>query len=134
MFEMGGAGNVAEAHAALIAAVAHHGVGVVRAREASPWWFPSDGALAGVLEEVGFVVDWLEMEYRPTRLTGEEGGGLEGWVRLMGARFLEEVEGEERREDVDREVCEALESVVRREEDGSVWLGYVRLRGVASKR
>lgn len=135
VFEMGGAGNVAEVHAALIAAVGQRVAGGFRrARAASPWWFPSDKAMAAVLEEAGFAVEWLEMEYRPTKLTAEEGGGLDGWVRLMGAGFLECVEGEEEREEVVREVGEVLEGVVRHEEDGSTWLGYVRLRGVASKR
>ncbi|KAI9876308.1 MAG: hypothetical protein M1830_006797 [Pleopsidium flavum] len=133
VFEMGGAGNVAEVHAALIAAVVHQGATVEQARQASPWFFPSEKLMERILEEAGFKVDWLEMEYRPTKLTVEEGGGLEGWVRLMGADFLEVLENEERRERAVRQVCETLETVIKREEDGSLWLGYVRLRGVASK-
>ncbi|KAK5145556.1 hypothetical protein LTR04_001266 [Oleoguttula sp. CCFEE 6159] len=83
VFEMGGAGNVAEIHAAFLARV--------------------------------------EIEYRPTPCTPatESGGGLEGWLRLMGAQFLEAVEEGEARESVLRDVLAVLESVVTREEDGS---------------
>lgn len=134
VFEMGGAGNVAEVHAALIAAVVHQGLTVEQARLASPWFFPSDKLLGRMLEDAGFVVEWLEMEYRPTKLTVEDGGGLEGWVRLMGAQFLDAIQVDEKKEKAVREVCETLESVIKHEEDGTMWLGYVRLRGVASKR
>ena len=86
------------------------------------------------LEDIGFKVEKLELEYRPTRLTDDkEKGGLEGWVRLMGASMLEVIEDEGKRESAVKEVCEVLDPIVTREEDGSQWLGYVRLRGVASR-
>lgn len=121
------------------------------------------------LTDIGFEVLELEMEWRPTRLTGPadageaagdagaEGAGgasgasdketgtgtgtrttgLEGWVRLMGAEMLarvpEEEDGVRKRDEAVREVCEVLRDVVTREEDGSQWLGYVRLRGVARR-
>ncbi|KAL7272303.1 hypothetical protein RUND412_004895 [Rhizina undulata] len=129
--EMGGHGNVAEVHAALISALLHRGIPASRAREASPWFFPSEAEMRGLLEGVGFSVELLEVEYRPTELTKNEGGGLEGWVRLFGDRFLEVVE-EGERDGVVREVCEALEAVTRRG-DGVYLLGYVRLRLVARK-
>ena len=85
------------------------------------------------LEELGFKVEKLELEYRPTRLTDDrEKGGLEGWLRLMGASMLETIEDEAKRESAIKEVCEVLGPIVTRE-DGSQWLGYVRLRGVASR-
>lgn len=130
--EMGGKGNCADVHAALLAALVRRGVGIERAREACPWFFPSEKLLKSLLEETGFRVERIKAVYRPTMLTREEGGGLEGWVRLMGSGFLDVVE-EEEREMVVREVCEVLKTVVGREEDGSEWLGYVRLRVVARK-
>lgn len=93
--------------------------------------------MRNALEEAGFEVLVCESEYRPTRVTEKsegEGGGLEGWVRLMGAAFLDAVEGEERREAVVRAVCEWVEGAVWREEDGGRWIGYVRLRAVGRKR
>ncbi|MCJ1242901.1 hypothetical protein MMC30_000097 [Trapelia coarctata] len=131
VFEMGGAGNVAEVHAALLAAVVHQGLSIQEAREACPWLFPSEKLVRLMLEEVGFMVEKSQLEYRPTELPTEEGGGIEGWVRLMGAHFLEGLEGGGRERAV-REVCEVLETVVGREEGGR-WLGYVRLRVVARK-
>ena len=85
------------------------------------------------LEEIGFVVQILEVEYRPTQLTADDEGGLRGWVKLMGASMLQAVEDESSRESAVDEICDVLSTVVTRIEDGSQWLGYVRLRGVAKR-
>ena len=133
VFEMGGAGNVAEVHGALISAMVHHGMSVQAAREACPWYFPSEDMMRELLENAGFMVEKIEIEYRPTRLNEVEDGGLEGWVRLFGASMLESLE-KQKRERVIREVVEALRSVVSREGgEGGQWLGYVRLRVLARK-
>lgn len=135
VFEMGGAGNVADVHTALLSALLmRQGLKIEKVREASPWFFPSEEEMRKLLEGVGFVVDKSEVEYRPTRLTEGEGGGLEGWVRLMGVAFLDVLgDDEARREEVVRDVCEVLKSVIGRE-DGSMWVGYVRLRVLARKK
>lgn len=135
VFELGGAGNVAEVHAALTAVLRHgRGLPLAAIRDADPWFFPDETWMRGALEAAGFEVGVLESEYRPTRLMdGEkEGGGLAGWVRLMGREFLALVE-EGEPEGVVREVCDVLEGICGREKDGT-WIGYVRLRGVAVKR
>ncbi|RDW81629.1 class I SAM-dependent methyltransferase [Aspergillus mulundensis] len=132
VFEMGGHGNVAEIQGAMQYALLRHGIPIERVREAYPWFFPSVPWMTSTLERIGFRVDKMEIEYRPTKLTSDANGGLAGWVRLMGVAFLDVVEPG-MREDVVREVCEVLEKTVTREEDGSQWLGYVRLRGVAVK-
>lgn len=135
-FEMGGHGNVADAHTALIAALVAQNVTIEVAREISPWFFPSSDWIRAKLESIGFDVAFCELEYRPTKLTpnDESGkGGLEGWVRLMGANFLEVLEGEDQRDCAVKAVCDILETVVTRVEDGSQWLGYVRLRVKATK-
>lgn len=85
------------------------------------------------LEDIGFQVDTLEVEYRPTKLTTGEQGGLRGWVKLMGASMLDVLEDESRREAAIGEVCDVLSTIITRIEDGSQWLGYVRLRGAAKK-
>lgn len=133
VFEMGGAGNVADVHTALLAALVHQGVPMEQAKDACPWFFPSEQLITNMLNEVGFAVERTKSDYRPTKLTVEEGGGLEGWVRLMGAQFLEVLPEGEKREAVIKEVCDVLESVITREEDGSMWLGYVRLKVLARK-
>lgn len=81
---------------------------------------------------VGFQVEKLEIEYRPTKLTTAANGGLAGWIRLMGAQFLDVLPADKREEAV-RQICDVVEPAVTREEDGSQWLGYVRLRGIARK-
>jgi SAM-dependent methyltransferase len=132
VFEMGGHGNVAEVNTALIFALVQHGIPVEQARETSPWFFPSDTWMKKALEEVGFKVENVELEYRSTQLTADAKGGLAGWVRLMGAQFLE-VLPEEKRDAAVRQICDVLQNVVTRGEDGSQSLGYVRLRGIAKK-
>ncbi|KAJ5124948.1 uncharacterized protein N7515_008773 [Penicillium bovifimosum] len=132
VFEMGGHGNVAEAKTALSYVLVKQGVPIERVREVNPWFFPSDAWMKAALEEVGFQVEKVELEYRPTKLTSEANGGLAGWIRLMGAQLLD-VLPEEKREAAVQEVCDVLQDVVTRVEDGSQWLGYVRLRGIAKK-
>lgn len=132
VFEMGGHGNVAEVKTALLSALVQHGISIQKARETSPWFFPSDTWMRNALEEVGFQVENVELEYRPTKLTSDANGGLQGWIRLMGAQFLEALP-EERRDSVVEQIGEILHTVVTRIEDGSQWLGYVRLRGIAKK-
>lgn len=132
MFEMGGHGNVAEVMTALIYTLVQQGVPLDKAKEANPWFFPSETWIKDALETVGFQVDKVETEYRPTKLTSAINGGLAGWIRLMGAQFLELLD-EEKQDEAVKQICEVLEPVVTRVEDGSQWLGYVRLRGVARK-
>lgn len=133
VFEMGGAGNVPEVHAALLAAVVHQGLSIQQARSNCPWFFPSEKLSKQMLEEVGFSVERSQLEYRPTELTTDKGGGIEGWVRLMGVQFFEGL-SDGKREGAVKEVCEVLETVLTHEEDGSKWLGYVRLRVLARKK
>ncbi|KAL1993241.1 hypothetical protein VTN49DRAFT_3190 [Thermomyces lanuginosus] len=139
IFEQGGHGNVGEALTAFLAVLSQprYGFSVARLREISPWYFATEDWMRRTLEEVGFVVEQLEIEYRPTRLTEDDNGkpgssGLEGWIRLMGAQFLEALKDDAERDAAVAQICEVLDPVVTRE-DGSRWLGYVRLRGVARK-
>ena len=133
VFETGGAGNCADVHTALLAALVHQGMGIEKAREACPWFFPSEKLMREMLEQTGFRVERMKLEYRPTKLTAEKEGGLEGWVRSMGAGFLDVLPSEDKKEAVIREVCDVLQTVLRHEEDGSMWLGYVRLKVAARK-
>ncbi|QDS67994.1 hypothetical protein FKW77_009302 [Venturia effusa] len=135
VFEMGGHGNVADTHSTLITAlIALTNLSPQAAREKSPWFFPDAEWMRDTLSSIGFEVEVSEIEYRPTKMTptdGEGKGGLEGWVRLMGAQFLEGL-SKEKKDEVVRFVCEGVEESVTRM-DGSQWLGYVRLRVVARK-
>jgi hypothetical protein len=134
-FEMGGQGNVSEMRAALLAAVGRR-IGIAKAREADPWFFPDEQWMRETLERVGFVIEKIELEYRPTVATVGKGAatGVEGWVRLMGKQFLDAVgaEGSVEREEATREVCDTLETVCGAASGGSLF-GYVRLRVLARK-
>jgi len=99
---------VPEVHTALISALVHQGLSIDRAREASPWFFPSDVWMRSTLEDIGFVVEILEVEYRPTPLTIGDEGGLRGWIKLMGASMLEAVEDPSRRDAAVDEVCDVI--------------------------
>lgn len=132
MFEMGGHGNIAEVATAFLSALVHHGVSIEKARDSNPWFFPSDTWMRQALESIGFQVEKVELEYRPTKLTTTTNGGLEGWVRLMGAQMLD-VLPESQRDSAVKEIHDLLQTAITRVEDGSQWLGYVRLRGIARK-
>ncbi|OLN86810.1 putative methyltransferase C70.08c [Colletotrichum chlorophyti] len=129
VLEMGGLGNVAEMRTALLMAVARR-VGMAKAREADPWFFPDEAWLKRVLEEDvgGWVVERVEREWRPTTA---DRGGVEGWVRLMGKEILDAVPGEER-EEVVREIVEVLSEVCKIPGGGEM-ISYVRLRCLARK-
>ncbi|EGS19296.1 uncharacterized protein CTHT_0059220 [Thermochaetoides thermophila DSM 1495] len=88
-FEMGGLGNVAEMRAALLGAVARR-VGIEKAREADPWFFPDEKWITDMLESKvgGWKVEKVEREWRPTVA---DKGGVEAWVKLMGANFFDAV-------------------------------------------
>ncbi|KAF6838577.1 methyltransferase type 11 [Colletotrichum plurivorum] len=129
VLEMGGLGCVCEMRTALLMAVARR-VGMAKAREVDPWFFPDEDWLRNALEnEVGgWKVEKIEREWRPTMA---DKGGVEGWCRLMGKELLDAVpEGE--REEAVREVAEVLGEVCRTP-DGGQMISYVRLRCVARK-
>lgn len=131
VFEMGGLGNVAEVRAALLSAIAKR-IGWTEARAADPWFFPDERWAQAVVGGAGFKVERCERVYRSTKMEAGAGGGVEGWVRLMGKRFLEAVEVGER-DAVVAEVVECLRGVCDVEGQEGEYLGYVRLRVLARK-
>lgn len=132
-FEMGGHGHVHEVFTAIMYTLVHHGVPMDRAKAINRWFFPSEAYMTRSLEKAGFIVEKTEVEYRPTKLTTAEGGGLAGWVKLFGAPMIQALPVE-KQEPAVSQICEVLEPVVTRIEDGSQWLAYVRLRGIAHKQ
>ncbi|WP_208589132.1 class I SAM-dependent methyltransferase [Gracilibacillus suaedae] len=51
-----------------------------------PWYFPSIGEYASLMEEVGFKVSYARYFARPTPLDGEE--GLKNWIIMFAAGLL----------------------------------------------
>jgi len=130
---MGGMGNVSEMHAALLSAIARR-IGISKARACDPWFYPDEKWMRAALIEAGFEVEKAELEYRPTPTEKGSGGGVEGWVRVMGKQFFDAVaaEGTGEREECVREVVDVLDSVCEAP-DGERFIGYVRLRVRARK-
>jgi hypothetical protein len=130
VFEMGGLGNVSEMRTALLMAVARH-VGLDRACEADPWFFPDEVWMRKHLEKEvgGWQVIKMEREWRPTTA---DTGGVEGWIRLMGSQFFNIIDDETEREECIKEVVGVLK-VVCNDSAGSEMLSYVRLRCAAKK-
>lgn len=130
VFECGGAGNVAEVVIALIAALVDVAqLDIEEAKQLIPWYFASEAWASEKLEQAGFQVSLVELEYRPTKLSADE--GIEGWIRLFGASILNSF-GKEVGDRVVQRVCDLLQWAIK-QEDGSQYVGYVRLRAIAKK-
>ncbi|KXJ86906.1 S-adenosyl-L-methionine-dependent methyltransferase [Microdochium bolleyi] len=134
-FEMGGLGNVVEMRTALLMAVARRcgPEGLKKAMEFDPWFFPDEDWIRDMMEVQvgGWKIEKIEREYRPTPAAAG-GKGVEGWVRLMGARFFEAIPDEKGREEAVAEVVQVLDQVCAK--PGGGWqYGYVRLRAVVRK-
>ena len=90
----------------------------------SPWFYPSVGEYADLLERQGLEVREASLFDRPTTL--EEGErGLENWIRLFRQTFLEKM-GEENAQRWIREV--ERQCRVELFKNGSWELDYRRLR------
>jgi SAM-dependent methyltransferase len=132
VFECGGHGNVAELKTAITASLLAHGVSLEHAQKLNPWFFSDEDWMRKTLESIGFRVDHIELEYRPTELTPKDtssAGGLEGWISLFGASMFDELSNKDQ---AVKYACDILQDVVTKP-DGSQWVGYVRLRGIATK-
>jgi len=129
--ECGAHGNMADIHAAIIAALLHRGVDPATARGSSPWWFGTVEEYRALLEGAGFTVELIETELRQTQLTSCEGGGVGGMVRLFAAEMLKCLP-EDQWDGAVKEIEDVMEGVGRRS-DGGMWANYVRLRFVARR-
>lgn len=115
--EFGGKGNVQTILMALEK---------VSGRSLNPWYFPSLGEYAALLESVGLEVVYTNLFDRPTPL-GE--AGLAGWLEMFGQRFLDDLSAEDWAEMV-KAVEAAAPQLYQKEE----WVAdYRRLRIVAIK-
>lgn len=86
--EFGGQGNVEQIRCALIAALREAEVSWDPARD--PWYFPSIGEYATLLEAHGLGVRYAALFPRPTPLDGGE-EGMNNWLRMFGGAYLNAV-------------------------------------------
>jgi trans-aconitate 2-methyltransferase len=123
--EFGGKGNVQAILVALRNALQAVGCGLVE----SPWFFPSVGEYASLLERIGLEVTFARLFDRPTPMEGPD--GIRHWVEMFGAHFLSRVP-KERREPFFQHVEKELLPVLHRQ--GSWFVDYRRLQVVAWRR
>jgi len=121
--ELGGAGNIDAILEALAAAMAEAGL----PEPACPWYFPTPGRYATLLEAGGFRVARMEHFPRPTPLAGGP-DGLADWLTMFGRSMLTEVPADRLAGVLARAGALAGPSLRR---DGRFIADYWRLRFVA---
>ncbi|KAH9433985.1 hypothetical protein MCOR02_006016 [Pyricularia oryzae] len=128
-FEMGGLGNVSELKAGILSAVGRR-IGLHRAAETSPWFFPDEDWTRKMMEKTvgGWKIERIERVWRPTTA---DAGGVDAWIRLMAKQFFDALPAHQREECI-REVVGVLEKVCAKPEGGYMF-SYVRLRVLARK-
>lgn len=122
--EFGGKGNVEK----LTESIVNAARAVLGRNIPHPWYFPSIGQFAEVLESHGLEVVQAALIDRPTPLEGED--GLRNWVRMFGSHWLDPIP-EERREEFFRRVEDESRPLLYR--DGGWIADYRRLRVVARR-
>jgi SAM-dependent methyltransferase len=120
--EFGGRGNVAVLIQAMRTAFEKMGLQVAE----MPWYFPSVGEYATLLEAAGLEVRFATLFDRPTPLEGPD--GMKAWVRMFGRGLLDAVPVE-RQEELLTIVEEEARPVLYRE--GGWFADYRRLRVTA---
>lgn len=117
--EMGGAGNVASIVSALERALSRRGIdGDTR----NPWYFPTAEDYSQRLRRAGFVVEFIALIERPTRLPGD----VMGWLETFAGSFTAALAPAERAPFL-HEVAHELAPKLRGA-DGVWTADYVRLR------
>lgn len=122
VFEFGGKDNNAMIHGALARAFAKRGL-----EYRIPFYFPSIGEYAPMLERAGFRVEYASLFDRPTELKGDD--GLADWIRMF---VKVPFEGVDQKDEIIREAVESLRGELYR--DGKWYADYVRIRMKAVKR
>jgi trans-aconitate methyltransferase len=115
--EFGGQGNIASVQAALRAVLGPS------ADEQSPWYYPSVGEYAPILEAHGMEVRDAHLFDRPTPLQGED--GMEHWLRMFTQSYLRQF-SPERADDVVSQLVDHLRPTLYH--DGVWTVDYRRLR------
>jgi trans-aconitate methyltransferase len=121
--EFGGHGNIATVQAALRTVLGP------AADDQSPWYFPSIGDYAPLLERHGLEVRNASLFDRPTPLDGEN--GLDHWLRMFAQTYLRPL-SPEHANDVVRKLVEQLRPALHQ---NGVWtVDYRRIRVVAIRK
>jgi len=120
--EFGGKGNIASIMSALSAVFG------AEADHRCPWFFPSIGEYAALLERHRLEVPEARLFDRPTPVENED--GMENWLQMFCGRYFEGLSPERTQEKI-REIVAILRPELYR--DGIWTVDYRRLRVVAVK-
>jgi trans-aconitate methyltransferase len=127
VLEMGGRGNVGRILAAVSAALQSLDI---TSEPYCPWYFPSLGEYASLLERHGLEVTWACLFERPSAVDDDETeSGLATWLRMFAPDLLLRV-GERKEELIRRAEAHCRPAQFR---DGAWYIDYVRLRMLARK-
>ena len=125
--EFGGKGNVQAIVRSLLSVLSE--IGCEEPEALNPWYYPSIGEYAGLLEKQGFDVSYAVLFDRPTPLEGGS-AGMVNWIEMFAGGFFAGL-SEEVRSQVINEVEQRLRSTQYR--DGTWIADYRRIRVVAVK-
>jgi trans-aconitate methyltransferase len=125
--EFGGKGNVQAIVRSILNVLLE--IGYKEPEALNPWYYPSIGEYAGLLEKHGFEVSYVVLFDRPTPLEGGN-AGMVNWIEMFAGVFFAGM-SEEVRSQVINAVAERLRSTQYR--DGSWIADYRRIRVVAVK-
>jgi trans-aconitate 2-methyltransferase len=123
--EFGGKGNIAQLLAGAFQVLRRH-----RIEPRNPWYFPSIGEYAALLERHNLEVSHAALFDRMTALEDNE-DAMRDWLRMFGTPLIEGV-SEAERPAILGEIAEQLEPMLRR--DGRWYADYRRIRVSAVKR
>ena len=122
--EFGGKGNVESIRSVLHDTLRGHAIDPIAI---DPWYYPSPEEYSGVLSKAGFIVTYIELIPRPTKLPGD----ILGWLDVFAQPFTQAVPEPER----PRFLQQVRDQLATRLSDGNGnWFAdYVRLRFKAIK-
>jgi trans-aconitate methyltransferase len=122
--EFGGKGNVEKIRSALHAALKRHAIDPATI---DPWYYPSPEEYSELLSKAGFIVTYIELIPRPTKLPGD----ILGWLEVFAQPFTQAVCELDRVGFLEEIRCELATSL--QDSTGKWFADYVRLRFKATK-
>jgi trans-aconitate methyltransferase len=122
--EFGGKGNVAKIRSALHAGLRRHAVDPI---PIDPWYYPSPEEYSQLLSKAGFIVNYIDLILRPTRLPGD----ILDWLEIFAQPFTQAL-AEPKRGSFLKEVRNELATCLR-DRAGNWFADYVRLRFKATR-
>jgi trans-aconitate 2-methyltransferase len=126
--EFGGRGNVGAIVGGICSVLSEIGCGELAGL--NPWYFPSVGEYAGLLENAGFEVRYAVLFDRPTVLEGGS-SGMVNWIEMFAGGWLSPLSEEVRSSAIQKVAAKVRSSLYR---DGNWMADYRRIRIVAVKK